>query len=116
MGKNYFLITHEGRAIDLGSNVDLLQIQKILNIPQSYAVKAGNKVLAKYMVSAIAKEECSNMEDYNLGIYVSKNTLRTKVADVDNTLAKLETDINKMDYILINNDMLIFKNAFQHAE
>lgn len=68
------------------------------------------------MIHAIAKEECSNMEDYNLGINIPKNTLRTNVDDVEKTLTDLETDINKMDYILINNDMLIFKHAFQHAE
>ncbi|MEY9976599.1 hypothetical protein [Lysinibacillus sp. RC79] len=116
MEQKYFVIINTGEAYPIGGNVDLVKIQKILNAPQNYAVKVGRKVLAKSMIHAIAKEECSNMEEYNLGINVARNTLRTKVDDVDSTLDRLETDINKMDYILINNDMLIFKHAFQHAE
>ena len=116
MEQNYFAIINTGEAVFLGSNVNLVKIQKVLSTPQNCAVKVGQKVLAKPMIHAIAKEECSNMEEYNLGINVTKNTLRTKVDDIDKALEKLETDINKMDYILINNDMLIFKHAFTHAE
>ncbi|WP_141705592.1 hypothetical protein MKY08_11900 [Lysinibacillus sp. FSL M8-0337] len=70
----------------------------------------------KYMIHAVAKNECSDMEEYNLGITVGQSKLRTNVEDIETILDALESDINKMEYVMINDAMVIFKHAFQVAE
>lgn len=116
MEQNYFLISNEGTAFALEGKIDLVQIQKILNTPQNVAVRLGRKVVSKFMIYAVAKNECSDMEEYNLGITVGQSKLRTNVEDIETILDALEADINKMDYVMINDAMLIFKHAFQVAE
>ena len=73
--------------------------------------------MSKHLVMVVANiKALEKTETLNVTIKVRNTLLYTSESDTDKMFDILTTDINKKAFVLINNEILINRSAYQYAE
>lgn len=111
----FVIVMHDGRQV-VTSGVDLKNVAAVYNQRQSIAAVIGKKSMTKGLVAAVAKlEALTQTEERNTTIQVGQTLLYTS-AKSETFLETLTNDINNKDFALVNDEILISRSFYSHAE
>lgn len=111
----YVIIMVDGRKV-LTTGVNLNAVNSLFNKNNSIAAKIGTISMAKHLVMAVVKIEALVKTDLrNVTIQVGDDYLYTS-AKSEVILDSLTNDLNKNVFVIVNNEILINRNAYQYSE
>ncbi|UYB50157.1 hypothetical protein OCI51_26480 (plasmid) [Lysinibacillus capsici] len=113
--EKYVILMHDGRHV-VTTGVNLKNVAAVYNQRQSIAAVIGKKSMARGLVAAVAKlEALTKTEERNAMIQVGSTLLYTS-GKSEKFLETLTNDINNKEFSIVNDEILISRSFYSHAE
>ncbi|MEG0450707.1 MAG: hypothetical protein RR595_12700 [Lysinibacillus sp.] len=117
--KEIIILLNNNVVVKFKGSIDFQKLLKLLNDTSINVVKIVRKVLPKHRISAIYIANVKDESEANLIVDVQSKAFSIRVTDFDKTVNQLEKDLNNVqtnEFIMIENELIFFKHAFNATE
>ncbi|WP_431811382.1 hypothetical protein [Lysinibacillus sp. FW12] len=113
--EQYVIIMNDNRQV-VTTGVDLKNVAAVYNQRHSIAAVIGRKSMTKGLIAAVAKlNALDKTSESNVMVQVGQTILYT-TAEPEKFLDTLTNEVNNKEFAMANDDILVSRNFYSHAE
>lgn len=116
--KRIIVLLNNNIKVEIMGTIDIKKTFELLNTATINVVKIVNKIIPKHRILAVFVPNTKDDSEANLIVDIQNRAFNILVKDFDKTVNLLERELNTQqnEFILIENELIFFKHAFNATE